>query len=978
MKATACIASGVFAVGVVTSALVGGAAADGRPATDTGSVVREADPTTVAYRAARVYHHPGRPPLDDAYLVVTHGKVAAVATSADALPPLTPVVDLGSAVLIPGLVAADSTLTGSANQGDHALGAHRRALDGFDPFEDLHHVLGRGVTTCYLSPERSRLIGGRGAVVKTAGAQRVLREVGDLRVSLTRDAQNPPRFFRPPIPPTSENPLRPPDVQPPSSRAGAMMVLREQAALAADGGGGPAGDAHLQALATFLAEPGTLRVAADSEGEVRAALELAAEWGTPLVLDGATEAARAVEDIRNADAAVVFDVPLFLSLPSLELSWEAPPSDALRQLAGLEDRLALGVGRHGRWTWLLEAGSAAMGYGLSEGQALAAVTHNAARILGVGNRVGRLLPDYDADFVALSGNPFDPGVTIREVYIGGEKVWSQPPAMDESALALASGGVVVRGGTLWTGDGPPLRGGGEVLLQDGKVVAAGARVPHPPGARIVDAGADAHLTPGFIDARGWLGLSSFESPDPEAVLGLLAAGSRTDPSWNAVARAGITTMVVAPRRLQSTGTLAQAVKTAATLPEEAFVADRQLVLFKGGEADRAAQADELRKTLNRGKSYFEKWKKYAEERAKWEEEQARKAEADRDAAEAELRKRLAQGAEAVEEEEETEEEEEGGGAEEEETAKVRDPINGLWEGTLEDERLPEPVTINARIAHEGERVTALLSSPDFPGEDEFELEGTWNEPLLKFEIPTEFGTLMITGEVDVEDHMIVTVNLAGLGSGEFEMVRTEYDEEGGIAATTRRRKKDDGPKEPKRDWKLEGMRALFEGRATALVEANRSDEIRTVITVFGEHELPVQILGGREAHELADWLREKEVGVVVDASLVQREKNRDVVPAARLRARGVATAFQSGASDGARFLPQALALATRFGLGADQALESFTAGAARLLGIDHRVGALRPGLDGDVVVLSGPPFDLRSRVLHVFVNGREVPRESEQ
>ena len=78
---------------------------------------------------------------------------------------------------------------------------------------------------------------------------------------------------------------------------------------------------------------------------------------------------------------------------------------------------------------------------------------------------------------------------------------------------------------------------------------------------------------------------------------------------------------------------------------------------------------------------------------------------------------------------------------------------------------------------------------------------------------------------------------------------------------------------------------------------------------------------------------------------------------------------------GARFLPDVVKIAVRHGLGADQALQALTAGAADLLGVADRVGRLKLGLDGDLVVHSGPQLDLRSRVLHVFVNGREVPQE---
>jgi len=43
-----------------------------------------------------------------------------------------------------------------------------------------------------------------------------------------------------------------------------------------------------------------------------------------------------------------------------------------------------------------------------------------------------------------------------------------------------------------------------------------------------------------------------------------------------------------------------------------------------------------------------------------------------------------------------------------------------------------------------------------------------------------------------------------------------------------------------------------------------------------------------------------------------------------------------------------------------------------IMGIDDRVGALRPGLDGDVVIWDGDPLDVMSRAVQVFVSGREV------
>ncbi|MCK6528191.1 amidohydrolase family protein [Myxococcota bacterium] len=53
----------------------------------------------------------------------------------------------------------------------------------------------------------------------------------------------------------------------------------------------------------------------------------------------------------------------------------------------------------------------------------------------------------------------------------------------------------------------------------------------------------------------------------------------------------------------------------------------------------------------------------------------------------------------------------------------------------------------------------------------------------------------------------------------------------------------------------------------------------------------------------------------------------------------------------------------------DDALRWITANPAWALGIDHLVGALRPGLRADVVVWDGSPFSVYTRAEKVFVDG---------
>ena len=274
-----------------------------------------------AYKAAKIYVD-GETVHEDAFLLVRDGKVAAVVADEAELPPFLAITDLGEVTVMPGLVAADSPLTGNGNQGDRSMAAHRRAYDDFDPFLDMDRVLERGITSFYLSPDRRRLVGGRGAVVKAAGSDRVLTEVGDLRVSLRPEAYNPPVYFRPPIPPTNENPIVPAERQAPMTRAGALLALRESAV----GSQWGAEDLHSRAMARFLRDKGTLRVAAEADGEIRGALELADAWDTPIVIDGGSEADDLASALAGLRASVVFHPPIFTSRTSVRTGSRRPPT----------------------------------------------------------------------------------------------------------------------------------------------------------------------------------------------------------------------------------------------------------------------------------------------------------------------------------------------------------------------------------------------------------------------------------------------------------------------------------------------------------------------------------------------------------------------------------------------------------------------------------------------------------------------------
>ena len=73
-----------------------------------------------------------------------------------------------------------------------------------------------------------------------------------------------------------------------------------------------------------------------------------------------------------------------------------------------------------------------------------------------------------------------------------------------------------------------------------------------------------------------------------------------------------------------------------------------------------------------------------------------------------------------------------------------------------------------------------------------------------------------------------------------------------------------------------------------------------------------------------------------------------------------------------QYLPLCAALAVKGGMNPEAALAAVTINPAQIVGIDGRVGSLAPGKDADIVVMSGHPINLLSRVRGVWINGKRV------
>ncbi|NGY59267.1 amidohydrolase [Lentzea sp. NEAU-D13] len=176
---------------------------------------------------------------------------------------------------------------------------------------------------------------------------------------------------------------------------------------------------------------------------------------------------------------------------------------------------------------------------------------------------------------------------------------------------------------------------------------------------------------------------------------------------------------------------------------------------------------------------------------------------------------------------------------------------------------------------------------------------------------------------------------------------------------------------------LEILGKVVSGELPWCQHAHRADDIATAIRLSEEFGYKLILNHGTEGHLIADVIADKQIPVIIGPLFTARSKvelrNRGLRNPGILARAGVELAITTDHPVvPIHFLVHQATLAVKEGLDSDTALRSITTNPARIMGLDDRVGALKPGLDGDVVIWSGDPLDVMSRALHVYVQGREV------
>ncbi len=164
---------------------------------------------------------------------------------------------------------------------------------------------------------------------------------------------------------------------------------------------------------------------------------------------------------------------------------------------------------------------------------------------------------------------------------------------------------------------------------------------------------------------------------------------------------------------------------------------------------------------------------------------------------------------------------------------------------------------------------------------------------------------------------------------------------------------------------------LLGGKRVGIVAAPEAADVLTCADLAKSYGLRLAPWHSSDAEEVAE-LGAEFPGVIVgpfDFSTPARHARSAAAFAKNNSTVVIAGGLPFGATDRLRL---GAAIAARSGLSPALARRAITSAPADLLGLNESHGRLAPGAMADLVVFSGDPLDLRSRVLAVYVGGQRV------
>jgi imidazolonepropionase-like amidohydrolase len=401
------------------------------------------------------------PTVENGVIIIRDGRITEIGTGLT-IPVDLRVLDASDKVVMPGIIDPHSPSALNQANERNAVVPFLSVVDGIDPMRPYFEESRRnGVTSAVVVPGNSTMIGGQASVVKTAGryvddmllvrsaglkislqppsgtrmshmarlrreletAKRQLAEAAEKATTTTpesatekpADEQTPPGSATVAVDSSGIDTIQDPEATPPADAANAAMAA--------------AAAASNQAVKDLLQGKTRAFVYCQNAADVGQAYRLMDEYDFNAVLVLGQDCYQAASEIAKRKTPVILDPTLvFWKRDPVTRTDEKIVLSKLYQDAGVkflfqsndsDSRQSLGSS----YFWFQAA--TAVRYGLSRDEAIAALTLEPAKALGIDQHVGSIQVGRDADLVILTGDPLDVSTWVEQTLVNGQVVYER-------------------------------------------------------------------------------------------------------------------------------------------------------------------------------------------------------------------------------------------------------------------------------------------------------------------------------------------------------------------------------------------------------------------------------------------------------------------------------------------------------------------------------------------------------------------------
>lgn len=300
------------------------------------------------------------------------------------------------------------------NEMTDSLTPHLCAIDGLNPMDESVRLAMEGGVTCVAAgPGSSNILGGAFTVYKTSGKRiddMVIQKKAAMKCAF---GENPKRCYK-----DKDTYCR----MSIAARLRTMLDKTKEYLARLEAAGGdplkmPAYDPKLEALIPVIKGEMPLKAHVHQANDIYTAIRIAKEYQLGLTLDHCTDGSLIADDLAREGYPVAVG-PTLTHATKYELKNKSfsTPGDLAKagcQVSIITDSPVIPQ------QFLPLCAGLAVKSGMDEFEALKAITIQAARHIGVSERVGSLEIGKDADFVIANGNPMVSDTVISYVLING-------------------------------------------------------------------------------------------------------------------------------------------------------------------------------------------------------------------------------------------------------------------------------------------------------------------------------------------------------------------------------------------------------------------------------------------------------------------------------------------------------------------------------------------------------------------------------